>query len=327
MDKFKNLKVLKKCKSVALISHISPDADALCSMVIMQQFLMQKFGVKKVDIFAEFNSLPNEFLEILEVVEINPMPLKYDAAIIMDCPNEDRVGIYKQIYNQAKIKINIDHHATNNFKNCLHYFDIVSSTCEIVYLICKHFKYNLTTNQLAKIYIGILTDTAGFSVGAINSTTMKIIGACVDKIDFTTLYSHYYNSNTLLNQQVYSKVIGNVATKASDNYLITYITKSELDLLKATVDDTFGVSNQLNTICSAKLICFIYPKNEGQYVSLRCKPGFDVSVIAKKFDGGGHVGAAAYLSNKTVKEIIKEIENEFKVQLTLTNITKKNIFK
>ena len=55
MDSFKKLKKIKNVNSVCLIAHIDPDADALSSMVIMQDFLIEKFKISCVDIFAEGN--------------------------------------------------------------------------------------------------------------------------------------------------------------------------------------------------------------------------------------------------------------------------------
>lgn len=325
MDSFKKLKKIKNANLVCLIAHMDPDADALSSMVIMQDFLIEKFKISCVDIFAEGN-IPDNCLEIIEDKIIDPQPKQnYDAAIIMDCPNLDRVGRYASLYQNAAIKINIDHHATNIFKDCISYFDVVSSSCEIVYDLLSYYGYKFSSAQLGKIYAALLTDTDGFSVGAINSNTYKIASACADVVKVEDVYTNFLKHNTLLNQQLYAKAISNTK-EYKEGFLITYIKKEQLDELKAKEEDEFGIANQLNSIYTSKLICFISPKGNNWYVSFRAKKGYDVSLIAKKFGGGGHQGAAAFVSSKSLDVIVKDVEKAFKQQLKNVAVVEEKLF-
>ena len=325
MDSFKKLKKIKNANSVCLIAHIDPDADALSSMVIMQDFLMDKFKIGCVDIFAQ-GKIPDNCLEILGGKNINDEPKqKYDIAIIMDCPNLDRVGRYVDLYNSADVKVNIDHHATNEFKDCILYFDVVSSTCEIVYDILTYYGYKFSPSQLGKIYAGLLTDTDGFSVGAINSNTYKVASACADVVKVEQIYTNFLKHKTLLNQQLYAKAINNIK-EYKQGFLITYLSKEDYKELKAEEGDDFGIANQLNSIHTSKLICFITPKGNNWYVSFRAKNGYDVSLIAKSFGGGGHKGAAAYISNKGLEAIIRDVERVFKKQLKEIVVVKEKLF-
>ena len=325
MDSFKKFKKICKAKSVCLIVHIDPDADALSSMVILQDFLINKFKIPYVDLFAE-GDVSDNCLEILDGRQINPAPKqKYDAAVILDCPNLDRTGIYGQLYLDSDIKINIDHHATNNFSGCIRYFDVVSSTCEIVYQLLTYYKYKFSSAELGKIYAALLTDTDGFSVGAVNSTTFKIASACADVVKTEEIYKNFLKHNSLLNQRLYATVVNNIK-EYKEGFVVTYISPEQLVSLKANAYDCFGISNQLNSIHESKLTCFISPKGKQWYVSLRAKKGYDVSIIAKAFGGGGHQGAAAYLSNKTLNQIIKEVAKEFKQQIKSITIAKEKLF-
>ena len=325
MDSFKEFKKIKNANCVCLIAHIDPDADALSSMVVMQDFLMDKFKIACVDMFAEGN-VPDNCFEILDNKKLNLEPKqKYDAAIIMDCPNLDRVGRYKDLYEQANLKINIDHHATNELNNCISYFDVVSSSCEIVYNLLTYYNYNFSSSQLGKIYAALLTDTDGFSVGAITKDTYKIASACASVVKIEEIYTNFLKHKSLLNQQLYAKAINNIK-EYKQGFIITYLTRENYKELKAKEEDDFGIANQLNTIYTSKLICFITPKGNNWYVSLRAKSGYDVSIIAKSFGGGGHKGAAAYISTNSLDSIIKDIEKAFKKQLKEIVVVKDKLF-
>ena len=73
-----NLEKIKAAKSICLIAHIDPDVDAICSMVVFRKFLMDTFNKNKIDIFAECDSLPKDYLLLLDGCKFNPKPGKYD---------------------------------------------------------------------------------------------------------------------------------------------------------------------------------------------------------------------------------------------------------
>jgi nanoRNase/pAp phosphatase (c-di-AMP/oligoRNAs hydrolase) len=56
---------------------------------------------------------------------------------------------------------------------------------------------------------------------------------------------------------------------------------------------------------------------------MRAKYNYDVAKVAKAFGGGGHVGAAAYLSDKSIFEIEEDIKHEFSKQHSQSAVAKK----
>ena len=59
---------------------------------------------------------------------------------------------------------------------------------------------------------------------------------------------------------------------------------------------------------------------------MRAKKGYDVSTIAKINGGGGHVGAAAFLSHNDLTKIKDDILKQFTTQLSKTIIVKPKLF-
>ena len=312
MNKYeKILNNISDSTSVCIIGHIEPDTDALCSAMVLREFIMKQFGIKRVDIFAECESLSEIYLPIMENVKLNKAPHRYHTAIMIDCPNLDRIGKYKELFTNAKQTFVIDHHDTNNRDGDYNIVEIVSSTCEIVYKILKAYGYPLSDKNYGKIYAGLITDTNNFSVGAMTSNTFKIASACFDHIDQNAIYNHFFSNNTIRNMHLLALAIDNMITLEDGKIILTQITREQANLYKAKFDDYTGIINRLATIAGNCMVCFVQPKDDNYYVSMRAKRGFDVAVIAKKFGGGGHIGAAAYLSNKSIKEIEEEVLKEF----------------
>ena len=316
MNKYRKiLDNLSKASSVCIIGHIDPDADALCSMILIREFIMKQFNIKTVDLFAECTELAQNYLPIIEKVKLNKNKTIYHTAIMMDSPNLDRIGKYKNLFENAKQTIVIDHHNTNLRNGKFNIVEIVSSTCEIVYKIFKSYNYNISEKNYGKIYAGIITDTNNFSVGAITKNTFKIASACCEHINIESINNNFFNNNTLRNMKLLSLAIENIITLEDGKIILTQITKEQALLYKAKFEDYTGIINRLATISGNRLVCFVQPKDDLYYVSMRAKQGYDVAKNKKKFGGGGHLGASAFLSNKSIKEIEEDVLKEFLLQI------------
>ena len=319
MKNYEDLIILNNLKTVCLIGHSNADADSLASMVVFKNFLINHFKVEQVDLFADDSIITNTYSEFISNTEINNSPLEhYDAAIMLDTAKVEKLGNYKNLFNQSKIKINIDHHNTNEQSGNINIIEQISSTSELIFKICKHFNYKLSTEECGMLYAGIITDTNNLTVGNFNDETFAIISEFINDINHEEIYNHFFNNNSLTNMKLLARAINNISAYENDEIIITHIKEDDLLALNATHFDLVGIINRIATINTAKLVCFIYPQNNLYYVSMRGRKGFSVAEIAKKHNGGGHLGAAAFNSNQNIDEISKLILQEFKTVLNKT---------
>ena len=326
MNKYKQLTKLKKFKKICLISHKEPDPDALSSMVAFREFLINKFKVPQVLIYADYETLSPQCAEIIENIEINTNEEGFDCAILLDAPNIERAGAFSYKMNIAPFKVVIDHHNTNELKLDINIVEETSSTCELVYDIMKNFKYTPSYETKGKLYAGLITDTGNFTVGNFGSRSFKMASDYVDEIDNTSIYKAFLMNTSLKNFKVLGYAIQNISTHLDNKLIITYISKQQAEELNLTADDYLGIVNDLNTIKEANIVCFCQPRENGFYVSMRAKEGFNVAEIAKLHNGGGHVGAAAFTSELSIEELKKYLSKEFDEQLTTIERKRKTLF-
>lgn len=339
MNKYRQLKHLKKFSQVNLICHCDPDADALSSMVVFKDFLTNKFKIKSVSLFASCQKIPSQCAPILKDEKIftsleqisNENLTLYDfvndtsATVLMDCANKDRIGDLKEIFTKSIYTISIDHHATNNIKANQNYLENISSTSEIIYNICRSFKYKLNEKNLGKLYAGIITDTNNFSVGNFNGNTLKIAGNCLTKKQYL-IHQNFFSNIYLINMQILSKAINNIELVCGGKGIISAIAIKDSKELNTNNENYIGIIDRLAAIAGCKMCCFIYPKGDTFYIALRAKKGFDVATIAKKYNGGGHVGASGFLMSGDIEKIKSIIRNEFSKQLKDVKETEEVIF-
>ena len=120
--------------------------------------------------------------------------------------------------------------------------------------------------------------------------------------------------------------VQNTVTFEHGQIIISHITHEEAHSYKATFEDYYGIINKLATISSAKYICFIKPKDNLYYVGMRGRKGANVSTIAKTNGGGGHIGAAAFTSDKSLREIEELILTSFRYELSNLKPLKDKLF-
>ena len=298
MNNYKPLKQLKKFKSVCLIGHLSPDTDDFASLVCFKHFLESKFKLANVDIFAEYNKVSNSLQAIISNTKINPTPKQYDCAVMMDCPNTERLGKFKDLFVNAPYKIVIDHHATNDFCGDINIVENISSTCEIIFKIMRQFKYTPTDDEYEKLYCGILADTNGFAVGNFDEQTFKIAAECSKHVNVKKCYKQSLVNKSLANMQMLAVAILNVEQFENNKIVFTKILNN---------DELYGISNQLNGIEDAKIICVYSNRGSANYVSFRTKDDYDISKLAKSYGGGGHPGAAAFITDLSYTDIKTEL--------------------
>ncbi len=311
----KEIDKIKNYKSVCLIGHIHPDCDAICSMVIFREFLKSQFNIDTIDLFADTEEINPKHKVILGNLKLNPKEKKYDVAVMIDAPNSSRLGKYEHLFDNAKYKLVIDHHATNAYQGDENIVEIISSTCEILYSILKKYKHEFTDKIYAMMYAGIITDTNNFQWGEMNAETFKIAGECFGHVDARGIFEYYLGSNSEINLKLYAIAINNIDSYADGRIAFAHVLHEDSAKLNAGTEDFLGIANRLSSIEGNQITCFIEPRGKGYNYEMRAKPGFDISNVAKYFGGGGHKGAAAFTSERPIEEMKKDLLAELSKQV------------
>ena len=89
---------------------------------------------------------------------------------------------------------------------------------------------------------------------------------------------------------------------------VAYVTQEMLEKSGALSEETENVIRELRSIAGVEYAAFLKEKGpETVRLSLRAKTQGDVSVIAEKFGGGGHIKAAGATLNMTIEDAVKAV--------------------
>lgn len=310
------LKEIKKAEKIVILTHESPDGDAVGSSLAMK-LMLKKIGKESDVIMTEYSRLFN-FLPSVKDIKTSSEILNYDLAIAVDCATLKRLSERKYFEN-AKKTIVIDHHGSNEMYGDLNYVNPVSpACCEILAGIFEYFKLEMTKDIGICLMTGIITDTGGFQYSGVNSETFEFASELLRKgVDISDIYKRTLRTKTKANFELTKKVIDRMEILEDGRVTFTYINSADEIEVGAEPGDHEGLVEIGRDIEGVEVSIFIRQKdNENAYkISLRSGEYVNVSDICLLFGGGGHPRAAGALIQGDVQQVKEKVLKEVKKAL------------
>ncbi|NLC72415.1 MAG: phosphoesterase RecJ domain-containing protein [Ruminococcaceae bacterium] len=216
------------------------------------------------------------------------------------------------------IKLAIDHHKTNTgFAKdlCLDYGK--SSCGELVLEIIEALCGSISEEEANLLYIAVSTDTGCFQYTNTNAGTLeaaaKLVKAGADNKSLNVmLFRTLSRARITLLGMLYS----GMKYYKSGKVTAATVTLEMLNSIGATEDDCEDIAGIPGAAEGAAVSVLIRELGENYCkVSLRSKPGYDVSKVCAVFGGGGHPGASGckikHSPEETEKMILSEISKQW----------------
>lgn len=305
------LKEIKEAQTIVVLTHESPDGDAIGSSLAVKHML-EKLSKKADVIIPEYPRLFN-FLPGAEQVKKESDIKNYDLAISVDCADLKRVA-KKEYFEKATKTIVIDHHGSNNMYGDLNYVNPVSpACCEILAGMFEYFQMDITKEIGTCIMTGIITDTGGFRHAGITPETFEFTAELIRKgVNVPEIYKRALRTVTMGNFLLTKKVMDRMEILEDGKVTFTYITLQDEEEVGAEPGDHEGLVEIGRDVEGVEVSIFIRQKEENLYkISLRSGNIVNVSDVCLMFGGGGHpraAGASVQGNLEQVKErVLKEV--------------------
>lgn len=300
--------IFAKSNNIIVISHVSPDGDAIGSSLGLKDYLCSLGKNVKVIV-------PNAFPDFLKWMAGTNEIIRYDkdklladnliseADLIccLDFNALSRVDALKDIVAASKAKkIMIDHHLNpEDFCEVIISHPKISSTSELIFrLIYRLGGFdNLSLEGAQCIYTGMMTDTGGFTYNSNNQEIYYIISQLLSKgIDKDDIYRKVYNTYSVDRLRLMGYILYEKMQVFEEfNSALICLTKDEQKKFKYIKGDTEGF---VNIPLSIKNVCFsVFLREDTEKsmikVSLRSVGKFPCNKVAAEFfNGGGHLNAS-----------------------------------
>ncbi len=300
------IRAIQQANSIAIISHIRPDGDALGSLLGMglslEQTGLQVQMVLADGVPASFRHLPGAEKVVRRITG------EVDLTAVLDCSDLNRTG---GVLEDRPVDINIDHHITNlNFAR----FNLVlpEAVATSAILASRMPAWGLpVTEAVAKCLLsGLVSDTLGFRTPNVTAQDLRLAADLMDAgaPNLSELYQRALVRRSFEGARYWGCGLSKLQRKG--RLVFTTLSLSDREIAGYNGNDDADLINMVQTVEDADITLVLVEQPGGKVkVSWRAQPGFDVSRLALKFGGGGHPAAAGAEINGSLEEAKKIIIN------------------
>lgn len=307
------LEEINKANNIVILTHESPDGDAIGSSLGM--YLTLKEMGKNADLIIPEIPKTFNFLPGIEEVKKESNILEYDLAISLDCADLKRLNGCAKYFSEAKITVNIDHHESNKMFADYNYVDPVSPACAQILIVMLNYLNIEISKNIGKCFLtGIITDTGGFQYSKVNSETFEFTSYLLNKgINVSEIYRKVLQVKTKSHFELSKLVIDRLEFLENGKIAFTYITEKDELKVGAETGDHEGLVEIGRDIEGVEVSILLRETDKGFKASLRSNTYVNVSDVCMMFGGGGHPKAAgcllSYPLEQAKQKIITEVKN------------------
>lgn len=328
---------LKKAQTVLIFPHIHVDADALGSAyalclalrdlgkeayVYMSErepdnldFLAGEYRI--IDDYLREASLNAEAADPAKTMAKQLFPDGYDLAFMVDCSSMDRIKLREPVFELARRRAVLDHHATTKLDIDPAFGRIEpdsAATGELVFLLLKEMGANLSLEIANRLWAAITTDTGRYQHSNTTPRSHEIAAELhrVPGFDSKKISNLIYNRRSFESLKLESMMLDSIELYENGEIAIGIVSEEMQRESGADLTETEGFIEAITAINGVEIACLIKepPAPVGVVrVSLRAKSYANVARVTELFGGGGHIRAAGGTFPKPIENAVSEIRN------------------
>ena len=315
-------KQIENAQRIVIVTHLSPDGDALGSSLGLYHYLRSIGKETKVIVpnafpyFLKWMNGTSDIIVNTYIPDVAERMIKNaDLIFCLDFNTLKRIGFLGEQVEQSSAKnILIDHHLDpdTNFDVIISYPKI-SSTSEIVFrLITQLGDFDKITKIISEcIYTGMMTDTGGFTYNSNDPEIFEIISLLLKKgIDRDHIYRNVFNNYSDQRFRLLGFTLSQrMKIYPEYNASLIYLTKEDQKQFILAKGDTEGFVNYPLSIKNIIFSVFIREDEDLIKISLRSQGTFPSNEFASEFfNGGGHLNASGGEFNGELEDAIALFE-------------------
>lgn len=296
--------------TLAMMCHVSPDGDALGSMLAMHHLALSQ-GVASVASFpnpftvaAHYRSVPG--IELL--TDSAAFPTAPSLVITFDCGSVQRLvelGVAAESARQHGELIVLDHHATNDRYGSINVVDTkAAATAVVVRALAKELGWPLNRDAATCLYVGLVTDTGRFQFSCTDPSVFELAAELASfGLPITRLNRELFDEHSYAYLRLAARVLGRATLDEERELIYTNVTRSDLAEFGVDYDEVEGLIEWIRSANEAEVAIIYKEAADGVRVSMRSLTKVDIGALAVSLGGGGHIRAAGFTMNAPVAEV------------------------
>ena len=299
-----------------LLTHRRPDGDTLGSAAALCLGLR---SLGKVCHILPNPEITPRFRWLHEGLT-KPEPEEGDTLVTVDVASPGMLpDSFMPLLDRAALRI--DHHGSATSFTPRELVDPDSASCaELVWDILECMGVTMDKRLAEAVYVGLSTDTGCFRFANTNEHSFATAAKCAGAgAGLYELNQELFETNTLGRLRIQGWIVEHMRLLQGGTVALTVIPRQVEQEIGVTEDDMDNISNFPRTVAGVRMAATLRETADRKAkLSVRAVPGCDATVIARRFGGGGHKGAAGANMEMPLEEAAKQVEAALN-QLTMDN--------
>jgi phosphoesterase RecJ-like protein len=284
-------KAIDGAESIALACHVTPDGDALGSMLALHHVLLAA-GRPSIASFPEPFVVAPHYRELPGLDLLTP-PDRFPAApelmVTFDCGALARLGELGGPAQAAGELIVVDHHISNDRYGTINVIDAEAAASGVlVRRLIDRLGLPLTNDAAVCLYTALVCDTGRFQYESTNASVFALAGELVEfDVPVARLSRTLFEEHRFAYLQLLAEALGKATLVREQSFVWTAVTQEMLARHDVTLEEVEGLIDIVRRTAEA-----------GAAV---------VRHIAAAHGGGGHRFAAGFTSEVSIAATVDRI--------------------
>ena len=305
-------KTIDAAESVVLMCHVTPDGDALGSMLGLHHALLAA-GRSSVATFPEPFVIAPHYRDLpgLELITRPADVPDHNALVVtFDCGALGRLANLREKAEVADELIVVDHHVSNERYGTINVIDPHAAASGVVVReLIRAMDLPLTRDVAFCLYTALVCDTGRFQY---ESTTSGVFNLAAELLEFdlpvSTLSRTLFEEHSFAYLQLLAEALASATLVPEQSFVWTSVTQALLTRHGVTMEEVEGLIDIIRRTAEADVACVLKEDVDGTVkVSLRSVGATDVERVATLNGGGGHRFAAGFTSRDGIDATVARI--------------------
>lgn len=291
--------IIAQFQQFLIVSHVSPDGDALGSALGLAQAL-NKLGKEAIVVSREPMPLPCRFLRHWQ--ETHEMPPNWDQYVlfVLDCDGTPKriSAPYSVVENASKIVL-IDHHRTSEPVFDINWIDSTKpATAQMIFELLDHLKVPLDKDICECLGCGLSTDTGHFRYPNVTPACLRAMATIIEHgADNARIAFKLFEERSLDATRMAGLALSKMRSENGGALMWTALAREDFQELGISESGSEGLVNMLRNIRGVRMAIVMRERQEDDgnlttSVSVRADATLRADLFCAKFGGGGHAAAS-----------------------------------
>lgn len=302
---------LKSANSFLITSHVSPDGDAVGSVLTLR-YLLEALGKREITCMLA-DPIPDVYKALPGASAIKGPDAEiaaYDLAVVVDVARLDRVGAVADHISETQKILIIDHHLEENPDGTTGFIDSsYAATGEIMVDLYEEAGKTLSAEAAKCAYVAQVTDTGGYRYSNTSARSHRIAATLHEAgIEHADICSEIFERNSRAKMALLILVLDRMEFRCNGRVAASYVTSQDVEKAGGKKEDLNGLVNFLRSTEGVVAgILFNGVSETTTKASVRSDKSFNAAAFLKTFGGGGHAAAAGVTMSEPIETAMERV--------------------